>query len=78
MQLSPGGFPSHSALSPSSLWSSLGIQAQTYLPSCRAAALYASKSKGPETEKIEKLSWAGRLGLARVAVYLWPHNGTWI
>lgn len=42
--------------------SSLGIQAQTYLPSCRAAALYASKSKGPGMEETEKLSLAGRPG----------------
>lgn len=59
MLLSPGVPPPHSALPPFIPWSSLGIQAQTYLPSCRAAALYASKSKGPETEEIEKLSQAG-------------------
>ena len=77
--MSPGwGSPSHSDLPPSSPWSSLGIQAQTYLPSCSVAVLYASKSKGPGTEKIEKLSQAGGLSLGRVAIYLWPHSGTWI
>lgn len=59
--------PSHT------LESSLGIQAQTYLPSCRAAELYASKSRGPGTKTMRKSE--GKARPARCEGTLRRHQG---